>query len=187
MLVCIAKCISRTTTSTTVHVRHRDVEHHRGCNVTKAPHRQAERGGQRRTPPTSCFHPPFASSSDTSARIKRSLVSAQHDCHPCDDQRCVKHYLRYAIISRTRGNPPQKEWRISIDEAESQMARFTEETEGSITAVIRSLEVGSLVALDWLEVAERFNDHERIERPCQKLECISTATEEQLLMAHPKV
>ena len=48
----------------------------------------------------------------------------------------VKHYLRYAIISRTRGNPPQKEWRISIDEAESQMARFTEETEGSITAVI---------------------------------------------------
>ena len=139
MLVCIAKCISRTTTSTTV--RHRDVEHHRGCNVTKAPHRQAERGGQRRTPPhLASTHPSQAAV--TRAPESNEVLSAHSTIATLVTTRGgiavfgVKHYLRYAIISRTRGNPPQKEWRISIDEAESQMARFTEETEGSITAVI---------------------------------------------------
>ena len=95
----------------------------------------------------------------------------------------VKHYLRYAQLSTTRGDPPQVEWRITIGQAEAQTARFVEEAEGSITAVIRSLKQGALVALDWVQVGMG----ERVEHPCQKLEGISSAKEEKLLAAHPEV
>jgi hypothetical protein len=99
----------------------------------------------------------------------------------------VKHYLRYAQLSSTCADPPQKEWRITLGHAEAQTARFAEETEGSITAVINSLRTGSLVALDWLQVAVRSSGREHVEHPCQKLEPISQATEEKLLATHTEV
>ena len=61
----------------------------------------------------------------------------------------VKHYLRYAQLSIERGDPPQKQWSITIGLADAQTARFVDVAEGSINAVIASLKVGSLVALDW--------------------------------------
>lgn len=99
----------------------------------------------------------------------------------------VCHYLRYAQLSTARGDPPQKEWRVRIGHAEAQTARFAAETEGTITEVIRSLKVGSLVALDWLQVAVRTTGCERVEHPCQKLEPISRSTEAKLLAAHSEV
>ena len=96
----------------------------------------------------------------------------------------VKHYLRYAQLSITRGDPPQKEWRISIAHADVRNDRFVDEVEGSISAVISSLKIGSLVALDWLQVAV-LGGH--VEYPCQKLEPIGKATEEKLLAANPEV
>eukprot|EP00966_Prymnesium_polylepis_P226595 5241964-Prymnesium_polylepis.1 len=99
----------------------------------------------------------------------------------------VKHYLRYAILSRTQGDGPQKEWRSAIDQADDQIAQYAEEAEGSISAVIRSLDIGCTVALDWIQVAERVNGRERIEYPCQGLERISPAKERRLLAAQPEV
>jgi hypothetical protein len=99
----------------------------------------------------------------------------------------VKHYLRYAQLSIDRADPPQKEWRISVGNADSQTAQFADETEGSIAAVIAALGIGSLVALDWLQVAVRARGTEHIEYPCQKLEPISKATEERLLAEHPEI
>jgi len=99
----------------------------------------------------------------------------------------VKHYLRYAQLSVDRGDPPQKEWVVTLHAADAQTARFADEIEGSIAAVIASLEIGSLVALDWLQVAERSSGTEIVEYPCQKLEPIGKAKEEKMLAAHPEV
>lgn len=99
----------------------------------------------------------------------------------------VKHYLRYAQVNVARGDAPQKEWRVAIKNADAQTAQFADETEGTISAVIASLDVGSLVALDWLQVAVRGRGAERIEYPCQKLEPISATTEERLLATHPEI
>lgn len=78
---------------------------------------------------------------------------------------------------------------ISIGYADAQTARFADEAEGSIAAVVASLEVGSLVALEWLQVAVRSRgaEQQHIEYPCQKLEPISTAKEAKLLAANPEV
>ena len=96
----------------------------------------------------------------------------------------VKHYLRYAQLSVEKGDPPQKEWVTTIGQADAQTARFVDEAEGSIGAVIASLKVGSLVALDWLQVGVLGGG---VECPCQKLEPIGKATEEKLLAASPEV
>ena len=37
-----------------------------------------------------------------------------------------------------RGDPPQKEWRVAVKNADAQTAQFADETEGSISAVIAS-------------------------------------------------
>ena len=97
----------------------------------------------------------------------------------------VKHYLRYAQLSVDKGDPPQKEWRSTIGHAEAQTARFADEAEGSIAAVIASLKIGSVVMLDWLQVAVAAGGY--VEHPCQKLEPIGKAAEEKLLVASPEV
>jgi len=97
----------------------------------------------------------------------------------------VKHYLRYAQLSLTHGDPPQKEWSIAVGRAAAQTARFAEEAEGSIAAVVASLELGSPVALDWLQV--RSGSRHLVEHPCQKLEPLSRAEEQRLLASHAEV
>lgn len=97
----------------------------------------------------------------------------------------VKHYLRYAQVSVAQGDSPQKEWSIKIPSADAQTAQFADETEGSLAEAIRSLDIGSLVALDWLQLRVRGTG--RIAYPCQKLEPISKATEDKLLAAHEEV
>jgi hypothetical protein len=99
----------------------------------------------------------------------------------------VQHYLRYAQVSHEHGDSPQKEWRVAIGDADAQTARFVDEADGSVAAVIASLHIGSLVALDWLQVAVRAHGDDRVEHPCQKLEPISHAQAEKLLAAHDKV
>lgn len=99
----------------------------------------------------------------------------------------VKHYLRYAQLSIEHGDSPQKEWKISVGKADAQTARFADETEGSLAAVIASLRIGSLVALDWLQVAVRAGGTGHVEYPCQKLEPIGKNTEQKLLAAHEEV
>ena len=99
----------------------------------------------------------------------------------------VLHYLRYAQLNSTVGDSPQEEWSISIRQSDAQTARFVEEAEGSISEVIRALDAGSMVVLDWLQVALRSGAHERVERPCQRLEPISAVQMKKLLAANPEV